>query len=336
MNEPSVIIRREGSLGRLHFNRPKALNSLTLDMVRLLDRTLTEFGADDCIACVLITGAGEKELCAGGDIIALYESAKVRDGAATQFWAEKYRPNARISNYTKPYVVFMDAITMGGDVGVSAHGRHRIVTDRTELAMPETGIGLFPDVGGTWLLGHCAPGEIGTYIGLTCTICGAAEAIFAGFADFYMKADQLDSLVSALATLPASADGPEIERAIRALSEMPPTSAFEQVKVDIDEAFVPDVVEEIIAVLHVQDTEFSRNALKSLREESPTSLKITLALLRAARTSGSLRDCLVREFAMTGHILNGADFYESVRAAVVDKGRTNGIRFSSPTPRRPI
>lgn len=141
MSDAPVIVTCEGSLGRLHLNRPKSLNSLTLQMVRLLDAGLTEFETNDRIASVLITGEGERGLCAGGDFIALYASMKAADGDATRFWAEEYRLNARIADYSKPYVAFMDGITMGGGVGVSAHGTHRIVTDRTRLAMPETGIG---------------------------------------------------------------------------------------------------------------------------------------------------------------------------------------------------
>ena len=320
MPETPVIVSRKGRLGRMHFNRPKALNSLTLEMVRLLDAALTEFEADNGIAAVLITGAGDRGLCAGGDIIALYDSGKAGDGLAAQFWAEEYRLNARIAEYPKSYVAFMDGITMGGGVGVSAHGSHRIVTDRTRLAMPETGIGLFPDVGGTWLLSQ-APGEIGTYIGLTGANCGAAEAIHAGFADYYMTADRLDELVTALAALPAGADGTEVEVAIRALCEVPPTCIYEQESASIDQAFAADTVEEILANLDAQEPEFLQTALKALSQKSPTSLKLTLALMRAARASSSLEECLDREYAAITSILNGADFYEGVRAAVIDKDR---------------
>ncbi|ALG91667.1 MULTISPECIES: enoyl-CoA hydratase/isomerase family protein [Actibacterium] len=320
MSEEPVIISREGSLGRLHLNRPKAINSLTLEMVRLIDKGLTEFEGDDSIASVLITGEGERGLCAGGDIIALYESGKAKTPDAERFWAEEYVLNARIAAYPKPYVAFMDGITMGGGVGVSAHGSHRIVTDRTRLAMPETGIGFFPDVGGTWILGRAA-GEVGTYIGLTGASFGAADAIYAGFADYYMPAGKLGDLAAALAGLPADAGGSEVDAAIKGLAEGAPGATIAENRAAIDAAFAADTVEEIIAALEAQGTEFAQKTLKTLGQKSPTSLKITLGLLRAARGSKDLKECLDREFAATGLILEGPDFYEGVRAAVIDKDR---------------
>ncbi|MHC0055779.1 enoyl-CoA hydratase/isomerase family protein [Actibacterium sp. D379-3] len=320
MSEEPVIVSREGSLGRLHLNRPRAINSLTLEMVRLIDRGLTEFEGDDSIASVLITGAGERGLCAGGDIIALYESGKAGDSQATAFWAEEYRLNARIGSYPKPYVAFMDGITMGGGVGVSAHGSHRIVTDRTRLAMPETGIGFFPDVGGTWILGRAA-GEVGTYIGLTGASFGAADAIYAGFADDYMLAARLPELIAKLAGLPAGAGTDAVDQAIEALAEPPAPAGLAQNRAAIDAAFAGDTVEQILADLAAQGTEFAQKTHETLLRKSPTSLKITLQLLRAARASASLEACLNREFAATGPILAGADFYEGVRAAVIDKDR---------------
>ena len=319
MRDAPVIVSREGSLGRLHLNRPKALNSLTLQMVRLLDAALTAFETDDRIASVLITGEGERGLCAGGDIIALYASIKANDGDAARFWAEEYRLNARIADYPKPYVAFMDGITMGGGVGVSAHGSHRIVTDRTRLAMPETGIGFFPDVGVTWILGHHAPGEVGTYIGLTGASFGAGDAIYAGIADYYVPADRLDALIAALAALPAGAGGAAVGKAIGALTDPVPAPVLAETRAAIDATFCANTAEEIIVALEAQDTEFARDTLKVLTKKSPTSLKFALALLRAARASSSLRQCLIRDFAAAEVILNGPDFYEGVRAAVIDK-----------------
>lgn len=320
MNEAPVIITRIGSLGRLHLNRPRAINSLTLEMVRRIDQGLSAFERDDGIASVLITGEGARGLCAGGDIVALYESGKAKTSDAEQFWAEEYVLNARIAEYIKPYVAFMDGITMGGGVGVSAHGSHRIVTDRTRLAMPETGIGFFPDVGGTWVLGQ-AEGEVGTYIGLTGASFGGADAIYAGFADHYMTADRLGDLVASLAALPAGADGTDVERAIRALSQVAPPAPLAQNRAAIDAAFAAETVEEILAALKAQGTEFAQKTRETLLQKSPTSLKLTLALLRAARDSRDLKACLEREFAATGIVLDGPDFYEGVRAAVIDKDR---------------
>lgn len=320
MTETPVIVSRQGTLGRLHLNRPRALNSLTLEMVRLLDAALSDFEADDSVASVLITGAGQRGLCAGGDIIALYEWGRAGDEAAARFWAEEYRLNARIADYSKPYIAFMDGITMGGGVGLSAYGSHRIVTDRTRLAMPETGIGLFPDVGATWLLSQ-APGEIGTYLGLTGANCGATEAILAGFADYYMTADRLEALVAALAALPTGADATAVEIAIRGLCDVPPGSALDDASAEIDSAFAPDTIEGIMEGLEDRQSGICQDALIALRHKSPTSLKLSLALLRAARTSSGLRDCLNREYAAITSLLTGPDFYEGVRAAVIDKDR---------------
>lgn len=186
--------------------------------------------------------------------------------------------------------------------------------------MPETGIGLFPGVGGTWILSQ-AQGEIGTYIGLTGASCGPAEAIYAGFADHYMATDRLDELVTTLAALPAGADGTEVELAIRALCEVPPSCTFEQENASIDLAFGANTVEGIIANLQVQGTEFCHSALKALLQKFPTSLKLALALLQDARSSSGLEECLDREYAAITSILNEADFYECVRAAVIDKDR---------------
>ena len=321
MRDAPVIVSREGSLGRLHLNRPKALNSLTLQMVRLLDEGLTAFETDDRIASVLITGAGERGLCAGGDIIALYASIKAADGDAARFWAEEYRLNARIAAYPKPYVAFMDGITMGGGVGVSAHGTHRVVTDRTRLAMSETGIGFFPDVGVTWILGHRAPGEVGTYFGLTGASFGAGDAIYAGFADYYMPAGRHEALIAALAALPAGAGGAAVEGAINALADPAPAPVLAETRALIDATFCANTVEEIFAALQAQDTEFARDTLRVLTRKSPTSLKFALALLRAARTSGSLNECLTRELVAANVMLQRLDFQEGVHAAVIDKDR---------------
>jgi len=286
----------------------------------MLDQGLGTFEADDAVASVLITGAGERGLCAGGDVIALYNSGKAGDGEAARFWAEEYRLNARIAAYPKPYVAVMNGITMGGGVGVSAHGSHRIATDRTRMAMPETGIGLFPDVGGTWILGKAA-GEIGTYVGLTGASFGAADAIYVGFSDYHMPAERVDALIAALAALPAGADGAAVTRAVEVLTTPAPPSAIAENRPSIDAAFAANSVEGIIDALMAEGTDFAQATLKTLSQKSPTSLKLALALLRAARKSSGLEECLDREYAAITGVLTGPDFYEGVRAVVIDKDR---------------
>ncbi|WP_323766481.1 enoyl-CoA hydratase/isomerase family protein [Marinovum sp.] len=319
MTDQQVLISRQGSLGRLHLNRPKALNSVTLAMIRTLDTGLTRFETDPSITSVLITGEGARGLCAGGDIIALYKAASDDHDAALNFWAEEYRLNARIARFPKPYIAFMDGITMGGGVGVSAHGRFRIVTERTRLAMPETGIGLVPDVGGSWLLGQNAPGELGTYIGLTGSLLGAGDAIHAGLADCYMPADRLEQLVTALAAIPPEADKAALADAIAGLSEPAPASTLAGQRAAIDDAFAAPTVEDILDALDRQGTVFATANRETLSAKSPTALKMTLMLLREARHSQTLEQCLNREFAAVSHLFCQPDFREGVRAAVIDK-----------------
>jgi enoyl-CoA hydratase len=192
-----LIIGREGGAGIIRLNRPKALNAMTFEMSKGIDAALDLFEADPSVAVVVLEGAGERGLCAGGDIRGLYESAKVGGDLGKLFWRQEYIMNARIAKYPKPYVAFMDGLVMGGGVGLSAHGRHRVVTERTKLAMPEVGLGFFPDVGGTWLLSH-APGEVGSYFGLTGQTMNGPDAVYAGFADAVMPSGKLAELREAL------------------------------------------------------------------------------------------------------------------------------------------
>jgi len=312
-----VLIGTEGSLGRIRLNRPKAINALTMPMIQAIQTALTEYETDPEIAAVLISGEGERGLCAGGDIRALYDHG--RDGFGHEFFRAEYRVNAHIAAYEKPYVAIMDGITMGGGVGVSAHGAIRIVTERTKLAMPETGIGFFPDVGGTWLLAH-APGEIGTCLGLTGEGFSGADAIYAGLADHYVESAKLPALIEKLSALPATADIESVRSVVQGFSieVTPPLAAH---RTDIDTAFAFDTVEEIVAALESAGTEFARKILGDLSRKSPTSLKVALRLLRAGRTSKSLEECLQREFDASHVVLASDEFYEGVRAAVVDKDR---------------
>src|ERR1700736_6699974 len=191
--EPDLIARREGAVGVIRLNRPKTINAVTLEMFRDVDKALDAFESDPAIGLILLEGAGERGLCAGGDIRALYESSKVAGDLGKILWREEYILNARIAKFPKPYVAFMDGIVMGGGVGLSAHSSHRIVTERTKLAMPEVGLGFFPDVGGTWLLSR-SPGETGTYFGLTGTTMNGPDAIYARFADAVVPSAKLPDL----------------------------------------------------------------------------------------------------------------------------------------------
>src|SRR6516165_5201506 len=191
--EGDLIARVEGTAGVIRLNRPKAINAVTLEMFRDIDWALDRFEADPAVGVILLEGAGDRGLCAGGDIRSLWESSKVNGDLGKVLWREEYILNARIKKFPKPYVAFMDGIVMGGGVGLSAHASHRIVTDRTKLAMPEVGLGFFPDVGGTYLLSH-APGEIGTFFGLTGQTMNGPDAVYAGFADAVVPSSRLAGL----------------------------------------------------------------------------------------------------------------------------------------------
>src|SRR5205809_2484052 len=231
--EPDLIARREGSAGIIRLNRPKAINAVTLEMFRDVDRALDRFEADPEVGLILLEGAGERGLCAGGDIRALYESSKVHGDLGKILWREEYILNARIASFPKPYVAFMDGIVMGGGVGLSAHGRHRVVTERTKLAMPEVGLGFFPDVGGTWLLSH-SPGEIGTYFGLTGHTMNGPDAIYARFADAVVPSATLPALREALTKVRAGATAADIKALIAgfATGEASGPVAAQQAQID--------------------------------------------------------------------------------------------------------
>src|SRR6188768_2523624 len=211
--ESDLIARREGSAGVIRLNRPKAINAVTLEMFRDVDKALDVFEADPDIAVILLEGAGERGLCAGGDIRALWESSKAKGDLGKILWRDEYILNARIKKFPKPYVSFMDGIVMGGGVGLSAHSAHRVVTDRTKLAMPEVGLGFFPDVGGTWLLSH-APGEVGTYFGLTGQTMNGPDAVYAGFADAVVPSANLAELRDALTRIRAGTRPADIKSLI--------------------------------------------------------------------------------------------------------------------------
>jgi len=318
--EAEVLFSRRGSAAVISLNRPRALNSLNLPMVRTLNDILDRCAVDPDISCVVLKGEGERGLCAGGDIRAIHQAGSASDPEVTRFWREEMPFNYRISRYEKPYVALMDGIVMGGGVGVSAHGSHRIVTERTKLAMPETGIGYVPDVGATWLLPR-APGEAGTWMGLTGDVVDGADAIYAGLADCLVPSERLDDLVAALGQLPSDAAAKAVQGVIDDFAVSAEGGRLAQNRDVIDRVFAYDTVEEILAALSREKGEFAARTLETLSKRSPTSLKLTLKLLRLGRHSSSLVECLEREFTAACELLKHHDFYEGVRAAVIDKDR---------------
>nr|CAD6407223.1 enoyl-CoA hydratase/isomerase family protein [Rhizobium sp. Q54] len=315
-----VILDRAGSAAVIRLNRPKALNSINLPMVRTIHTALAQYLDDPAVGAVILQGEGERGLCAGGDIRVLYDMGKSGDPEATRFWREEFPLNYAISHYRKPYIALMDGITMGGGVGLSSHGRHRIVTERTRLAMPETGIGYFPDVGATWLLPK-APGEVGTWIGLTGGEMDAADAIHAGLADALVPSERLSELVEAIGALEADAGDEAVGKVIARFAVRPGASKLQANQATIDRCFGFDRVEDILEALAREEGEFAAAARETMLKRSPTSLKLTLRLLRAGRESSGLVECLEREFGAGVEILRNHDFYEGVRAAIIDKDR---------------
>jgi enoyl-CoA hydratase len=318
--EGDLIARREGSCGVIRLNRPKAINAVTLEMFRDVDKALDQFEADPAVAVILLEGAGERGLCAGGDIRALWEDSKVGGDLGKILWRDEYILNARIAKFAKPYVAFMDGIVMGGGVGLSAHASHRVVTERTKLAMPEVGLGFFPDVGGTWLLSH-SPGEIGTYFGLTGQTMNGPDAIYARFADAVVPSGKLAALREALTEVRAGTTSAEIKTLIDGFATGETAGPVAAMQAKIDSWFGHDRMEDIVAALQRDGSELAQATLKTLSEKSPRGMVVTLKLLRLARASSSLEECLVREYRAALQVFASDDFREGVRAAVIDKDR---------------
>ena len=318
--EPDLIVRREGAAGIIRLNRPKAINAVTLEMFRDIDKALDAFEADPDVVVIVLEGAGERGLCAGGDIRALYENSKVKGDLGKILWREEYILNARIAKFPKPYVAFMDGIVMGGGVGLSAHSSHRIVTERTKLAMPEVGLGFFPDVGGTFLLSH-APGEIGTYFGLTGHTMNGPDAIYARFADAVVPSSKLAILREALIEVRPGTTSDQVKALIDGFATGETAGPVAAMQGKIDAWFAHDRMQDIVASLQRDGSELAQSTRKTLNEKSPRGMVVTLKLLRLARTASSLEQCLVREYRAALEVFKSDDFREGVRAAVIDKDR---------------
>lgn len=309
-----VLVTRQGAVGHLRLNRPAALNSLTAGMIEALHAGLDRHLGDAAVRVIVLSGEGPRGLCAGADIKALAALGRSDPKAALAFWAREYELVTRIAGAAKPWVALMDGICMGGGAGLSMHGSHRVVTERTRFAMPETGIGYFPDVGATWSLPR-APGALGFWIGLTGASVTAADALAAGLADAMVPGEALPALVAALE------DGLPPDAAIAAHAvESGPSVLAAQVET-IAAAFDAPDMEGIMAALAADDSSFARETRDLLAGRSPTGLTFALHLLRAGARSPDLAACLARELRGDALILDQADFYEGIRAAVIDRDR---------------
>lgn len=313
-----VIIRKIGDVGRITLNRPKALNALNQPMVTAMVQALLSWREDDSVKAVIVDGAGEKGFCAGGDIRMLAESGKAGDGRAWTFWRDEYQLNTLIAEYPKPYVALIDGITMGGGVGVSIHGEFRVAGDKTLFAMPETGIGFFPDVGGTYFLPRLN-GQLGVWMGLTGARLKTADCIAAGVATHYVPSEKNAELIAALESETLDADGETIDEILHRFSGEPGQSDLGMVQGLIDAAFEGDDLSAILARLESANDAWSQAVLKILSSKSPSALKLTLAALRKGGAL-ELRDVMIQELRISTRCLaEGSDFYEGVRAVILDK-----------------
>ena len=308
-----VLVNVENGVGLITLNRPKAINSLTHTMVNTMSKVLTDWQHDDDICAVVLSGAGERGLCAGGDIVAIYHSARADGSEARQFWYDEYVLNAQIGRFGKPYVALMDGIVMGGGVGVGVHGSVRVVTDTTKMAMPEVGIGLIPDVGGTLILSR-TPGRLGLHAALTGAPFGGADAIAMGFADHFMPHDLLHDFKNAVI-----ADG--IDAALSAYATEPPPSPLLAQRDWIDHCFSGETVSDIVAALRGHDAGPANDAANLIATRSPISVSVALELVRRAAKLETLEDVLRQEYRTSCGSLRSHDLVEGIRAQVIDKDR---------------
>ncbi len=308
-----VLFEKRGRAGLITLNRPKALNALTLAMVDAMQAQLAAWRGDEAVEIVLVRGAGERAFCAGGDIRALYDSGKAGTPYVIDFYEREYKLNTYIKRYPKPYIALINGIVMGGGVGVSVHGRQRVCGEGTVFAMPETGIGLFPDVGGTHFLPRL-PGELGMYLGLTGMRLDVIDAKFAGIATHIVPVAQHEALIAALAD-----ESEAYERTLSRFAVAPANvSKIAGLQPLIDRHFAHGTVEAIVASLESDASLFAVETLKALNTKSPTSLKVTFRQLREGRHRG-FEECMQLEFRLTNRFMRGHDFYEGVRAVIVEK-----------------
>ena len=314
LDDRPVVVRVHDGIGHLTLNRPRAINALSHEMVRLMQAALDIWADDPAVRTVVIDGAGERGLCAGGDIVAIYEDARAGGTASIDYWADEYRLDATIAGYAKPVVALMDGIVMGGGVGISTHASHRIVEETSTIAMPEVSIGFVPDVGGPFLLAR-APGQLGLHAALTGARLDAADAIHLGLADVHVPRDRRADLLTGLA------DG-DVDEAIARVAATPAPGRLAAERSWIDAAYAHDTIEDVLAALESSPGEGPERAASILRRSSPTSLKVALRSVREAAADADLASALTRDLRIAARCLAGHDFPEGIRAQVIDKDRT--------------
>ena len=316
MDEATVLTERRGRLGLVTLNRPRAINALDLDMIRLLQGAFDRFETADDVDVIVLRGAGERGFCSGGDMVAARAAVLAGDPEAHRFFIEEYQLNATIARCTTPVVAFMDGLVLGGGIGLAGHASHRLVTETARIGMPEVNIGFVIDVGGSWLLAH-APGELGTYLALTGEHVGPLDALLVGAADRLVDRASLDTVVERLVA------GEPLKQVIddvtvAALDDAPLAAA----RPWIDRCFAAPDVATIVARLEREDDPGAHRAAEVMAGRSPTSMVVSLELLRRARRAADLEECLALEYSAVLEVLPSHDLIEGVRAALVDKDRS--------------
>lgn len=308
-----VLVTVRNGIGRITLNRPKAINSLTHPMVTDVAQALKAWETDDAVTAVVVSGAGDRGLCAGGDVVAIYHDARAGGSESRRFWHDEYLLNAYIGRYPKPYVAIMNGITMGGGVGISAHGSVRVVTETTKMAMPEVGIGFIPDVGGTFILSR-TPGLLGVHAALTGAAFSGADAIAMGFADHFVPQDRLAAFADAI-----EADG--VDAAVAAFAQEPPPSALLAQRDWIDHCYAGETVADIVVALRGHDAEPAIDAAELIESRSPVAASVTLEAVRRAAKLDTLEDVLRQEFRTSVASLRSHDLVEGIRALLIDKDK---------------
>lgn len=321
-----ITIRKTGRAGRITLTRPKALNAMTYEMCLAIEDALDAWRDDGAVALVIIDAEGDKAFCAGGDIQKLYDTGCAGNyDYGRQFWRDEYRLNAKIAEYPKPYVAFMQGFTMGGGVGISCHGSHRIVCESSQIAMPEVGIGLVPDVGGGLLLAR-APGRLGEYLGTTAARMGPEDAIYCGFADSYVTSENWGDLIR---LLEETGDAGAVDTA----REAPPQGQMTALTPQVNAHFGGETLTDILNSLRTEDSDFAEETLRKLSRNSPLSMACAIEMIHRLRgPSSDIRKALELEYRYTHRAMEKGDFLEGIRAVVIDKDRAPKWQHSLENP----
>ncbi len=319
--DAAILFSRKPHLGVITLNRPQSLNALDLPMIQALQQQLNDWEADESIHAVILQATPGKAFCAGGDIRWLYTAGQAKDPAQAQFFWQEYRLNHTIQTLSKPYISLLDGITMGGGVGISLHGSHPIATEHFIFSMPETNIGFFPDVGASYFLARC-PRQLGIYLGLTGDRLNAREAYQLGLVKQVVNAEQLPKLLNDLEKMDLSMEAHRrIDAYLQQFTLKFEPTRIQQEQKTIDHYFGQASVEEIITSLQEGEEEWSKHCLMNLQQKAPLSLKITFAQIHKAKTL-SQAECLRMDYCLANHFIRDSDFYEGVRALLIDKDKS--------------